>query len=325
MILGFEARVLVIGLASYALVSAVVSIVVIAGWRPLLARLGDTPPGLLARRLAALRSTPALAGAGASALAVTAFWLLEPDLPREETGPLALALAAAGVLLIAAALLRGLRLARSAARLRSLPGASRLSLDGCPLEVRCLPTRFPVVAVAGCLRPYLIVSSRITETCSAEELEVMVAHELAHLRARDNQWRLFFSLCPDLLAWTPTHPALERAWNEAAELAADQQAAGDDHRRRLTLAAALVKVARLARSAPVERRHPMAASALFRGEPIADRVRVLLAPPIALAPSAGGAARGRLWIAAGALVLLGAWLTLPQVYELTEALVRFGR
>ena len=61
----------------------------------------------------------------------------------------------------------------------------------------------------------------------------------------------------------------------AAELAADEAAAGGLDRG-VHLAAALVKVARLATTIPSD---PLPASALYRGEPITERVHRLLAPP----------------------------------------------
>lgn len=100
----------------------------------------------------------------------------------------------------------------------------------------------PIAFVTGVRRPVLFISRWILEHFSDEELRVLIAHELAHLRHLDN-----------LLAWLDVIllrafaflPPLRRAWQESLaerEEAADVVAAALTLRP-LVLAHALVKVA----------------------------------------------------------------------------------
>lgn len=223
---------------------------------------------------------------------------------------------------------RALRTACASASLaRRWRGGSPLRIEGCPIEVRQLETPFPVVALAGCLRPRLVVASRVAGACPPGELAAMVAHELAHLSARDNLCRALFSICPDVLAWLSVSGAMERAWHEATEQAADEEATGADGPRRLALASALVRVARLASAAATP---PLVASALFRGEPIADRVRRLLAPPAPPAARRPSVPRLVTVLILGSLTAgattVAAWaLSQPHLFEIVETAIRFGR
>jgi Zn-dependent protease with chaperone function len=327
MILGLEARMLVVTLAAYAVAATLASLILAANWRRLLGAVDALAPRRVARRLLALRSAPALLGTSLAGVAGAAFWRFEPPLGREAVGWPAAVLAGTGAALLAAGLVRSLAMGwASAALTRRWRCVSAARIDGCPLEVRLVQSAFPVVALAGTLRPRLIVASRVAEVCTRDELAAMGEHEMAHLRARDSFGRALFSLSPDALAWLPAAAAMERAWHEAAEQAADEDAGGGDERRRLALASALVKVARLASgAAPAP---PWcagaAASTLFRGEPIADRVRRLVAPPASVErrpPSS----RGVLAVVAAVTVAVAVSLSDPRVFEIVEAAIRLGR
>src|SRR5207237_776775 len=74
---------------------------------------------------------------------------------------------------------------------------------------------------------------------SHDELRVAVQHELAHMRSRDNLKKLVFYCAP-----FPWFVGLERAWQDAAELAADDGAVASMPEA-LDLAAALIKLSRL--------------------------------------------------------------------------------
>jgi beta-lactamase regulating signal transducer with metallopeptidase domain len=322
-ILGQEARLLVVALAGYGLASTLVSLGVAAAWRRALTPDAELHPRAMARRLIALRAAPSVAGLLAGSMLATAFARFEPNLAREAVGVPILVVAAAGAALLVAGLVRCAQVACASTTLARRWDSRRLVIEGLDLDVREVPTRFPVVALVGHLRPRLLLASCVAEACSPDELAAVVAHERAHLRARDNLGRSLFTIGPDLLAWLPVSSALTRAWSEATEEAADEEAAGGDQRRRLALAGALIKVARLARSAGAP---PLEASALFRGEPVADRVRRLLSPPVRAAARATGS--GALAViaslAAGALGLAAFALARPHVWEWVEAAIRFG-
>jgi hypothetical protein len=73
---------------------------------------------------------------------------------------------------------------------------------------------------------------------SEDELELAVRHELGHMRSWDNLKKVFISATP-----FPGMTSLERAWREAAELAADDSAV-TNRQEALALAAALIKLSR---------------------------------------------------------------------------------
>jgi Zn-dependent protease with chaperone function len=96
----------------------------------------------------------------------------------------------------------------------------------------------PLLAVAGLGRPKLLVSDAAARMLDAAELEVAIRHELAHVRHRDNLKKLVLRFCA-----FPSLPTLERAWLQAAEMDADDEAVRDE-RSALDLASALIKASR---------------------------------------------------------------------------------
>jgi Zn-dependent protease with chaperone function len=262
-----------------------------------------------------------LAPAGASiafALFVFApsYWRYEPR-NLGEAFDLTIALfAIAGAALVAASAARGLAAWRAAARrARAWKRMSRpLALDNAPLPAFAVETAAPMMALAGILRPRLIVTRGVLEALTAEELRAAVAHELGHRRAWDNLKRLAMRAAPDLLRFSAVAAALESRWASAAEHAADRHACGDA-RARCALASALVKIARLTpASTPLA--EPI--STLVDGGEIASRVEHLLsdAPPAARA-----AGRWPLAAAAASAIAVGYGPLLQLVHEATEILV----
>jgi Zn-dependent protease with chaperone function len=208
------------------------------------------------------------------------------------------ALAAAG---LAGGIWRGWRACR----------AARALLD------RCRPAE-PLVAVIGAWRPRIVATESVRAACDAEEFRAVLAHEAAHLAARDTLKLLMQVAAPDALALSPIAAALTERWRVAAEFEADQRATQGDCGRRLALASALIKVARLLKS--------HAAPRPGLGMPVATddvpgRVQALLAPPT---PQA----RGRILVALVGGALLLPLLALPRyalLHELIEQLIALGR
>jgi len=119
-------------------------------------------------------------------------------------------------------------------------------------------------------------------------------------------------LAPDLLAWARTGRALEAAWSDAAEEAADDHAAGPGRAGRLAVAGALLKASRLAptRLATV--------SSFCDGGAIARRVERLL-------DEEAGTRRFADWLPLSVVtagLFVAAAPALPLVYAATEAIVR---
>jgi Zn-dependent protease with chaperone function len=121
---------------------------------------------------------------------------------------------------------------------------------------------FPVLALVGIWKPRLFIADKLLETLSPAELQAALAHEAGHLSARDNGKRALLRACRDVLTLVPCGRALDRAWHDAVEEAADEFAARKGHASALNLASALVKIARLAKP---ETRPDMFVSASFIG------------------------------------------------------------
>jgi len=127
---------------------------------------------------------------------------------------------------------------------------------------------------------------------------------------------LLLLACPDVLAWTALGATLAERWRTAAEFAADQRATGDDPQKRVALASALIKVARLfatRESAWHALTMPVAL------DDVEGRVRQLLAPTHAAA-----ATLSRALLSVALLVPFAALPLYALVHELIETLVRFG-
>jgi Zn-dependent protease with chaperone function len=257
--------------AVYAFTCLLFSIGVALGWHAGLERRRWRPGELLGLRLLP---------AGASAfltfvVALPAFLIYEPRHEAEPAGPLLVAFALFALGAAGHGILRGWR---AWAATRALLRSCRL-VDRHPVTtgsaVDIVELSEPAAAVVGLWRPRILAADRVRAVCSEEEFRQVIAHEAAHVSAHDNVKLLLQIISPDALAWMPTGRALTERWRAATELAADAQASGCDPRKRVALASALVKVARLS-SGPA-RRSP-ALSMPVALDDVECRVRELLVP-----------------------------------------------
>jgi beta-lactamase regulating signal transducer with metallopeptidase domain len=309
----------VVLLATFGLLSLLLSAVTALWWRAAVRR-----PDLGSLDILSLRLLPA---AGALLLALTvvlpAFLRYEPEREREAGGPLLWALAAIALVCVIHGIWRGARACLAARALlarcreRAPDEAAARREEAAPGQpVHLLEAGEPLVAVIGAWRPCLVAAESVRAACSAEEFRAVIAHETAHLAARDNLKLLMLVASPDALAWTPLAARLTSQWRAAAEREADQRATGSDPERRLALASALLKVARLAQSPK-----PTVLGMSVAEDDVAGRVRGLLAPP-------AHPARARVALALAIGALLAPLLALPGqalLHELLEQLVAFGR
>jgi len=175
------------------------------------------------------------------------------------------------------------------------------------------------VSLAGILRPYVLVGRAARLTLSPAELEVAIAHELAHRQAHDNLKRFLMLCAPDLFGWTPIARRLESEWRAAAECAADGAAAAGDEERAATLASALVKVARL--GAETNGICSPAWSTFHERGSLESRVKRLVAPemPSHIRRRGLGVA-----FAAAAVITAGAWFAgaPAALHDLTEVAIQ---
>jgi Zn-dependent protease with chaperone function len=280
-------------------------------------RTGRLAPARRARLFFRLRILPGLGAATAAfGIALPIFLWFEDSGTTEAVSRTLGVIAAAGAGLLLHGGWRAASAWRSTARVlaewerrgRRLERA----VDGidAPVPAFAIDGAFPIVALVGVRRPRLFIAERVLRDCSPEELAVMVAHECAHVSARDNLKRLLIRACPAAFGVA----CLDRAWSAAAEEAADARAAGADPRARLALAEALIHIARLA----VPQVPPLA-SAFYLGGSVDDRVRRLVEPGVERAASRWS----RLALPV-ALAVLAAWIVVaaPALHALMEQAVR---
>jgi hypothetical protein len=239
-----------------------------------------------------IRLIPVFLGCAAALIVALTFIRYEPRNTTEEAGRVLLTLAACTFLGTLVACARSIAAAwRTGERHRLIDSRGvRIDVAGFPLPVWRIPVQFPVAAASGVLRPRLILSSRILDECSPEELMAVLRHELAHLQRHDNLVRALIGALPDALALTGTGRMIASHWHKAVEEAADDDAVRADSGARLALADTLVRVGRMAGEKPPSW---MPALALFDGDSLERRVRRLLDPELPasrIAPSAAGAA-----------------------------------
>ena len=298
----------IVMVAVYGLSSLALSAVVVMVWSLRLRHIAASAGDILA-----LRVLPA-GGALVLTLAVAlpAFLIYEPAHAVETIGPIIVVFFLLSVLTAVDGIRRAwLAVAAARALLQDFrqPDEARFQI---------LELSEPMVAVVGAWRPRIIAARRVVDACTDEEFQQVLAHEAAHLSARDNVKLLLVVMSPDVLAWLPTGAAVVAGWRVAAELAADEHATGADARKRVALASALVKVARLSVGSGRPRPELSMAVAL---DDVGGRVRQLLVPA-PLPP------RTRLigsLAAAGVLVVLAAAPLYGFVHEFVELLVAFGR
>ena len=299
-------------LAAFGLSTLLLASLVALVWRAGLNRLLAAPADLLALRL-----FPAAAGLLiAITVVLPAFLTYEPSRDREAVGPLLVILATFALLTVGHGVWRGWRsYATARSLLRNLGPPRRWVIEN-GQTVRVVDVAEPIVGVIGGWQPQVVIAECIASACCADEFRQVIAHEAAHVSARDNLKLLLLLASPDALAWTPLGAALTERWRTAAEFAADQHATGDDPHRRVALASALIKVARLFNTGDHARPTLMMPVAL---DDVAGRVRLLLGPSQAVPTTiTWGLASCALLLPVTALPLYA------LVHELIEVLVRFG-
>lgn len=304
-------------------------------WFCVLNLIASVAVGIIARPLAASARarTPALwfglrmcaatvATLFVAVIFLPSYWLYEPRNGIEGFDLLLTLGAGITIIAGAAASARGVTAWRSANRRTRawMQTAHPIALAGTTLPAFAVDSDVPVLALAGVLRPRLLVTRGLLAVLTPEELAASVAHEIVHFHAWDNLKRLAMRSVPDVLPRSAAMRALEQRWVASSEHRADHVASDHDPRARCALASALVKVAKLTPSVP-----PLAEpiSALVGGGDIAARVRRLLEDRTAAAAPRLSRAAG--WVAALSLSLgiLAAYEPLLRgVHEVTELLVR---
>ncbi|MGH9709665.1 MAG: M48 family metalloprotease, partial [Candidatus Acidiferrales bacterium] len=189
--------------------------------------------------------------------------------------------------------------------------------------VLVVDTDAAVLALAGVIRPRVVVSRSVLQALVPPQIDAALEHERAHQFSRDNLKRLLLLLAPSIFPFSRGFAAMDRSWARFTEWAADDRAAAGDSQRSLSLAEALVRVARMG---PSSRTSLFVSSLIEDGSDLFIRVDRLLG----LESSAENAPRKTRALLAGiSLVIAGLVLaaimrpaTLYSVHRLLEHLIR---
>ncbi len=270
-------RLLCLSFAVFFAIHFTVGLLVTLAGRPMVHVARRLRPSVAARLLLAVRLFPAALGVlVVGGICVPSYLWLEPELSREEVGASCLAAAILGASLWILSGVRGLRGVMRASRHSS--DCMRLGrpagLAGFRLPIWVLDTQAPLCALVGVFRSGVVLSDVVVNRLTPAQLGAALRHEEAHLRARDNLKRLVLLLTPGLLPGFHGFQEIERGWARFIEWSADDEAVAGDNQRSLSLAAALVRMARLGGSATA----PLTASFLSDCGEVSARVDRLLSP-----------------------------------------------
>jgi Zn-dependent protease with chaperone function len=234
-----------------------------------------------ARLLFSLRTLPALlAFLSVSLLLVPSYLAYEPRHTSERVSFKLALLAFFSATGIAVSIYRGIAAHRATAKLTAnwLRQGEPIEIIGIAIKAYQIEHTFPLIAIVGFMRPKLFIARQVLELLAPEEIAAALAHEKGHLIARDNLKRGLLQACRDVLLIIPSGRSLDRAWSEASEEAADENAARQGNGAALDLASALVKIAK---NIPPGVRPTMPAGVFLLGDEetngVKSRVRRLIA------------------------------------------------
>jgi hypothetical protein len=205
-------------------------------------------PGFAARFLFLFRMFPfALTLFVVVGFCIPSYLWLEPMTSGEKVGFACLGAAAMGFVVWMLSVFRvGFSLLRTSRYMTTCErNGQEVKVEGEASPVLVLRRAAPVMAVAGLLRPKLIVSRGVLDKLTPEQREAAFRHEQAHQTSRDNLKRFLCLMAPDALPFVSGFKKIERQWARYTEWAADDHAVAGDSNRALSLAAALVSVAKM--------------------------------------------------------------------------------
>jgi Peptidase family M48 len=334
MILPYLVRLGILSLACFFLVHAALAIGVNLLAPRLLALAKRDKPSSAAGLLLAGRLFPSVAAVFVVAgICVPSYLWLEPEATVEQVGYGCLAAAILGMATWSISVGRGLRAIGLSARFgrycRQLGREIQFGADNTRVSV--VDEAAGLFALTGVLYPRLVISREVFQSLSAEELAAALRHERAHAASRDNLKRLLLLLAPDVFPSIPRKlgpiqlaglESLERGWAKFTEWSADDSAVAGDPLRAVSLAGALVRVARMGTNLEAS---PLMTSLVADGQDLEARVDRLLCVG---APGAKNPGKGRprllaaLVLAAGICAAVSSGpATLQAAHRLLEHLI----
>jgi len=242
----FAARGIAVSFSVFVMVYCALSLAVCFVWRSFLLHAQHYPVRRIADLLFALRIFPLTTAAViTAAFTVPSFLLLEPRAIEEPIGgiPLALGLCG-GALGIFGFLNAALAMRRASRAISGWTRGAQPIAAAAPVPVLRIARPVPALIAAGIARPKVLLSRAAELALNANELHAALNHDVAHVRHRDN----FKKLLLRFVAF-PGMSALEGAWLETTEMAADD-AAVSSAGEALDLAAALIKLSKLGPTEP---------------------------------------------------------------------------
>jgi Zn-dependent protease with chaperone function len=108
-------------------------------------------------------------------------------------------------------------------------------------ELRVSKNRLPISFAVEAGRPIVVMSDSLLSLLRKDELEAVMAHELAHIRNSDMTLKALVTAYKTALPHDPVIRLVEAAFHRERELAADETAA-EATKRPLSLARALLKI-----------------------------------------------------------------------------------
>lgn len=108
-------------------------------------------------------------------------------------------------------------------------------------ELRLSENTIPVSFASHTDKPVVVMSERLLSLLKQDELEAVMAHELAHIRNSDTSLKALVTAYKTVLPIDPVVRLVEAAFHREREMAADETAAKTT-RKPLSLAQALLKI-----------------------------------------------------------------------------------
>jgi Zn-dependent protease with chaperone function len=237
----FALRGIAVSFSVFVMVYCSMSLAVLLCWRALRLRSEKYPVRRTADLLFGLRMLPLItAGLITAAFTVPSFLLLEPRAINEPLGDIPLLLGTCGAVLSLVGIWNaGLAMRRASRAIASWTREAQPVEPCAPVPVLRIFRAVPAMTAAGIIRPRVLLSGVAEFLLTTNELQTALNHEIAHVRRRDNLKKLMLRFVA-----FPGMAALESAWLETTEMAADD-AAVSNAGEALDLAAALLKLSRL--------------------------------------------------------------------------------
>jgi hypothetical protein len=238
----FAARGIAVSFSMFFLLYGGLSVAVGTLWARVWLHSERYPARHCADLLFAIRMLPlAISLAVTLALTVPSFVLLEPHAIREPVGDIPVVLGLCGLVLVLLGILNVTAAVWAASRtIATWVGDGLLVKGGSSVPVLRISRVVPALTAAGIFRPVVLISHTVESVLNQNELQSALRHEMAHVRRRDNLKKLLLRFVV-----FPGMAALEVAWLQATEMAADD-AAVSTASEALDLAAALIKLSGLA-------------------------------------------------------------------------------